>query len=81
MKNQIITVRYLYAGGATMGVGDEAFICYQRGGELHWVYAVLIRLTERTAWICPKYNSCKSDVFRVHPNEIVKITDKDVPSE
>lgn len=30
MKNEIITERYLSAGGGVMDEGDEAFICFRR---------------------------------------------------
>lgn len=80
-NNRIVTERYLHAGDGIMGEGDEAYIHYKVYNRNYWIYAVIVKLNEKTAVIRPKYNSCKSDEFLIHPKNIIKITDKDVPSE
>lgn len=47
----------------------------------YWIYAVIIKLCEHAVRIRPRYNSNEYDEFRLHPNDIIKITDKDVPEE
>lgn len=59
-----------------MQEGDEAFIYFQRECHTYLTYARLEKLTDRTASFITVSGSHK---FKLRPEQIVKITDDDVP--